>query len=207
MTNDSLQQRQQAWVKLPEEIRALLSDMATVDAIEAIGAKHGLSPMEQGFLVRITSRLIMGTLRPTEFVREIEANIDVGRDKAAYIAQDINRDIFNKVKNSLKDIHQGVAPVAPTQARPARSVPLATPPPVPLAKSAPLPTPPPENIHSGSIFEQKLGGAFRIASNNVAHPEAGEPKLVVPPAPQAFLPPQPPQKPATSTPDPYRELG
>ena len=121
------------WGKLPPEIRDILSSEATVELVENIGIKHGLSEVEQGFLLRITGKLLKGVLPPTTFIKELEANIDIPRERAAYIAQEINRDIFNDVKDALKslygvgasttlevphDTHTGLAPAPTATAKP-----------------------------------------------------------------------------------------
>ena len=117
-------QRQKIWEALPREIRGLLSDPETTERIEAIGAKHGLTEMECGFLVSITGKLLRGIIPPTEFVKEVEKNIDVSRDKSMLIAQDLNRSLFNDIKDSLKRLHgmggKSQAPVAPVGTVPAQ---------------------------------------------------------------------------------------
>ncbi|HEY9585455.1 MAG TPA: hypothetical protein VJJ02_02595 [Candidatus Paceibacterota bacterium] len=105
MDTKLLQQRQKIWGALPEEIRSLLSAEETVELIEKTGDKYKLSEMEQGFLLRITGKLLQGLLPPTEFVKEVERNIDISRENAMYLAQDLNRDIFNNVKDSLKKLY------------------------------------------------------------------------------------------------------
>lgn len=220
--------QQTPWEKLPPEIRELLSNEATVELVEKIGIKHGLSAIEQGFLLRITGKLLKGVLPPTAFVKEIEASIDVPRERAAYIAQEINRDIFNDVKDALKnlygvgatttleaphDAHTGLAPAPAAKPGPIRSdwgwhgtknevtgkiefkregeqlethtsIPIpptpATPTQKPQTETLPRPTTSPQNTrtpeetragtpHVGSIFEQKLGGAFSIKGEAAAY--------------------------------------
>jgi hypothetical protein len=228
MNATPLQLPQKTWEELPLELRALLSAEETIDLIEKIGVKHGLSGVEQGFLLRITGKLLKGVLPPTAFVKEIEVNIDIPRERAAYIAQEINRDIFNDVKDALKNLYGvgastsldmpheapiGVAPAPTAKTGPIRSdwgwhgtknevtgkiefkreggepethtsIPVAPTPSVSTYKSQPETLPRPSTLvhelatpeetragmpHVGSIFEQKLGGAFSIKSGVAAY--------------------------------------
>ena len=206
MDTNLLQQRQKIWGALPEEIRSLLSAEETVELIEKTGDKYKLSEMEQGFLLRITGKLLQGLLPPTEFVKEVERNIDISRENAMYLAQDLNRDIFNNVKDSLKKLYSvGTKPSgAPIGTAPASlSAPVAqqgTHPTAPLLRNdwgwhgtknettgqiefkreSAKPDTATKNAvaeqtssvggaHVGSIFEQKLGGTFRLKSEAVQY--------------------------------------
>src|SRR3989344_827380 len=117
--------QQAQWAKLPQKIRDVLSSENTTVILDSIGEKYDLSELERGFLMRITGKLLSGALPPTEFVKKIIADIDVTREQAIIIAQDLNRDIFNDVKDFLKEVHgAGVKPSAPKPEKPA-SIPSA----------------------------------------------------------------------------------
>jgi hypothetical protein len=224
------------WAKLPQQIRDILAAEETVTTLEAIGAKYGLSDMEQGFLIRITSKLISGTILPTEFIKQILENIDINRDQAILVAQEINRDILNEIKDVLMELNeqkeakpvssQPPPPIGLVPAPPVVNVPKGPPPPAPVLPVQPPPVVRPAGepvrsdwgwhgtknevtgkiefrhekapqdtiagaLHVGSIFEQKLGGAFTIKSEQAPaalHPE---------PAP---VPPQPKKAPTLHVP-------
>jgi hypothetical protein len=181
------------WASLPEEIRELLSSDEIVEKIEAIAAKQGADEMGQGFLVRITANLMKGVIAPPDFVNTIASELELPRDKAAYIAQEVNRDIFSGVKEALKVVHTKgemeidpkLVTCLPEQTAPGK-IPSGN-----VAKPA-----------EGSILEQKLGGAFRMQSETTEKREVADPTLVVPPAPQRTVP----LSPNASKVDPYREL-
>ncbi len=178
-----------SWGELPEDIRILLVSDSTIEKIEAIGLTHGLSIMKQGFLVRICANLMKGIVEPKVFVTLLESELDIPRASAALIAQDINREIFSGVKESLKKLHvtSGLTPQAlPTNTVPANS-------PVPSV-GAPK-----------SAFEQKIGGTFQMSTPDA--PQPVKPKFVMPNFAQSVSPVTPhqiapPQKPAV---DPYHE--
>jgi hypothetical protein len=186
-------QKQKTWGELPLEIRELLSKEDTAERIETIGAKHGLPIMEQGFLVRICADLMKGALVPTEFIVTLTKELDIPREQAVLLAGDINHDIFNGVKGALQKVH-AVAPSAVPKIDPS----LVTCLPGNMSPAAQVGNKAPGNtVALGSIFEQKLGGAFRMKGESAT--VMGGPTLVTPPPPQAVAP-------ATVAFDPYREL-
>lgn len=211
---------------LPEDIRAMLQSDEFVEKIELIGEKQSLPPMEQGFLVRICAKLVTGVLQPANFVNTIADELDISREKAAFIAQEINRDIFSNIKESLKTLHRseqgggiqspaitpvategGLSAVAPTTETPQIISPakesVVTAPVIPAPLQSTTTTPAPAQVgqsnintpqretiqpHIGSIFEQKLGGEFRLKSDAVTYTnEQGSSAPVVPPTTSAGL--------------------
>lgn len=128
-------QLQQVFANLPEGIRALLLADDLNDKIERIGQKNGLDENQSSDLVRIVVRLLSGIIQPTQFVALIMETLEVPRETAALLAEDINRDIFNPVKDELKEVHK-----LPPSMKPGTD---ATPRPVTLEKmsvgTAPLP--------------------------------------------------------------------
>lgn len=186
-----------AWMNAPEAILETLSSESFAENVERIAGKFGLNEMEAGFLQRITTNLMLGVIRPTDFVTKLLDELDVDREKAAYIAQDVNREIFAPVKDALKEVHKvppserpgtEAAPRPITMSRPVGTPSPYVPPPAPVA--------PPK-----SILEQKLSGTFvapPIQSPSAALPTAGN--EVVPPPPTQTVPPAPLVPPAPPAP-------
>lgn len=239
--------------KLPAALHQTLSEEATYEAIARIAKWHQLSRVETGLLAQVTGSLMLGLIKPTEYVASIMDYLSLPHDKASFIAQDINRNVFNQVKDALKEAHavgtqkspssflRGMAPSPEAPKKPG-PVPMAT---VqssePAKPAAPLirddwswhgrrneatgqlefareaPGAIPKNVpplgtvaapaHVGSIFEQKLGGTFRMKSEAVEYqapapaPETKtgvklpfkipmKPKQVTPPPATPFQPPK-----------------
>jgi len=191
---------------LPIILRDTLSDPETYEKIALVGKKYGLTKVETGLLAQVTGDLMMGFLQPNEFVLVVMDHLTIPRDKAMYMAQDLNRDIFNNVKDSLKKLYSvGTKPSgAPIGTAPASlSAPVAqqgTHPTAPLLRNdwgwhgtknettgqiefkreSTKPDTATKNAvaeqtssvggaHVGSIFEQKLGGTFRLKSEAVQY--------------------------------------
>ncbi len=227
---------------LPESIKEIIFAPETSEKYDQLAVRFQLDTKQRDVLSAQTTFLLMGLRNPQELGSALATELAVDRQKASLIAQDLNRDLFSLIKEELKSLYapDSTAETAPT--------PEATPTPAPLpafsmAKAtasvtpAPSTTPPapttqsmPRNEegmpkpHIGNIFEEKLGGAFRVKSDTVQYSTPGESMTVpVPPTPevvpqaQPTLPPppsptgtpQPVSPPNTGAPkpsDPYREL-
>jgi hypothetical protein len=111
MDNDTTK----AYALLPQEIRDLITDPSTFSTIEGVGTKHGLTTVEIGLLAQATGSLLRGESRPNQFVSMIADVLSMSQENAALIAQDLNRDLFNAVKDSLKQVHsqENTPPVNP----------------------------------------------------------------------------------------------
>lgn len=210
------QQIKSVFARLPQEIRDLITSEDFNDRIEVIAKKHGLDDVETGTLIRTTVRLLIGVIAPTQFVLAVTENIEIERDKAALIAQDINRDIFNPVKEELKQVHALPVGADGAATKPASESPTPAPAFSPqvspklsptgasLPTSAPAaqtPTAPHLAAPSQSIFEQKMGGTFRLKSDTTSHAGAAAPAV----APSAVMPSPSTAPAAKPKVDPYRE--
>lgn len=101
MDNDTTR----AYALLPQEIRDLITDPSTFSTIESVGLKYELTSVEIGLLAQATGSLLRGEVRPNQFVTLIADNLSMPQQNAALIAQDLNRDLFNAVKEALKQVH------------------------------------------------------------------------------------------------------
>lgn len=90
---------------LPEDLRELISNEENALVLEAIGKKHGLYIDKIGELVEETGLVMLGISHPRDFIGVLEKKLGVSREKAVQIAKDVNQQIFSKVRESLKKIH------------------------------------------------------------------------------------------------------
>lgn len=222
---------------LPEEIKDAMFSPLTTDIFDAIKEKQALTDEQREIMSVYTGFLMMGVLPPEKYVSTLIEKMGIDREKVASIAQIINRDLFNPIKDILKEVHAPQknseeasapipAPVAPEVVIESVHTPMSTPtaptpreestsgatvaprvtpmmmpevpkpedvskpapvapviPPTPVAV-VPTPTPTPKESlpvpannpqgavtqpHIGSIFEQKLGGEFRLKSDTAAY--------------------------------------
>ncbi len=134
---------------LPEEIKAFLYSAEMLDNIKKIGEKHKLHIDQVGLLEAETSEVMLGFTNTKDFPAVLEESLDIENQKAQLVAQDINDQLFVKIRDAMKRTYeqqkgegekQKVQSVPP----PATSVPLAAPQ-IKTTPSAPqvTPTPPP----------------------------------------------------------------
>ena len=165
--------------ELPEDVQAIIlnNDDKLSGEIEQICAKYQIDDMLAGSVARLTVKLLMGFIPPTEFVKSITETTGIERGKAVFIAQDINRGTLNTVKESLRKIHnidlsvpqkQSVRPASPSVApATAPSVPQMPTIEAPSRSTPPAPTP--------GILEQKLAGAFHAKTESVSYTDQKTP--------------------------------
>lgn len=216
------------------------------DRLEQILASENLDELQLERLSRLTAYLLMGFVHPTEFVESITKDCEVENERAVIIAQEINKMIFSPAKNALQLVHEhnkkdssitnistNNTPVSRESHFTQTTAPAPLPPsPLTAATSSEMPAVEPKP-HIGNIFEEKLGGSFRVKSDEVAY-TASKTKADIPPIPRVTppvsstpspipaspsapapvatppLPPTPPMPPTppaptAKNPDPYRE--
>lgn len=216
---------------LPEEVKDALFSPETTDVFDAIKEKQHLTDEQREVMSVYTGFLMMGILPPEKYVPTLITKMGIEREKVASIAQTINRDLFNPIKDILKRVQtgqksavvekptvistekavlateaskessiearKGVAEIPPETTVTPRATPMMVSPETtkPRATPAPIAPPPPMNTvpvfeptqketstidqnnpqtdatqpHIGSIFEQKLGGEFRLKSDAVSY--------------------------------------
>ena len=132
--------REQLWKlyqKLPGELKEAIFSMETADSIYDICERNEVEEISE--VAKRAGWVLLGVLSPDEFEETIEKEINLKKDKAKKIAQEISRFIFYPVKSSLEEIYR--APITPPPAGP-----KVTPPPEEKPKA-----PPKEDIYREPI--------------------------------------------------------
>lgn len=231
---------------LPAKIRETIFAVETTDAYDRAQEAYSLTPKQREVLSVQCGLLMMGLRLPQELVPVLMEELKLPKEKVSLIAQDINREVFNPIKNELKEIHaiaDGATEVVEQKAVATAAAPIQTPktrPAAPLpsfsvaqASSPRTSTPLAEAVSQGSdattskvqkfydvapqagevrtesagpvsagavvapsqsIFEQKMGGTFRMKSDTTSHVGGAATQNAA-----SSTPPSPPK------PDPYRE--
>lgn len=99
------QQLRETYLKLPQDLKDALFDVDSSEVITSIGKKHKLAIDEMGELASETGRVMLGLTHPNKFISNLAERLEVDKVKAKEIAEDINVQIFKKVRESLKKIH------------------------------------------------------------------------------------------------------
>ena len=98
------EQKLEAYRKLPEEIKAVISAEDVTDKITAIGDKHNLLLDKQGVLVDEISLVMFGLTHPDKFVESIKNRLEISQSEAEAIATDVNNEILLEIREELKKI-------------------------------------------------------------------------------------------------------
>jgi hypothetical protein len=188
----SPQDLREIYAGLPDDLQTAIFSVESMDVYDQIQARYALEPAQREELSIQSGLLMMGITEPKEYVLVLAEKLGIPRDKAAFIAQEVNRNILHGVRESLKEIH------APTQ----KQVATAPLPNIPTPTITPVPPPPPPTATS-SPLNQKLGNTFRIPTP----PQAPVPNYGAPISAPVQPPPPPTPSPTPQTPrvDPYRE--
>ncbi|MBI5816899.1 MAG: hypothetical protein HZB09_00535 [Candidatus Yonathbacteria bacterium] len=198
---------------LPKDIQQELSSSDLGLIIQIIGSDVGITPEQSLDVEDEALDVLMGFSHPKDFIRNIRTKIGVDENKARTIAEKVNDEIFQPVKESLKIVHDikderetpvaaSIMPSFAPKMAPVPMPPVAPTPPV-APSSFPQMIVPPKAIMetivpkpvapvSQNIFEQKLQGVFKMPKEETLVPQR-------PSSPTTPTPPRP------SGIDPYRE--
>ncbi|MBI2023254.1 hypothetical protein HYT01_01675 [Candidatus Giovannonibacteria bacterium] len=90
---------------LPQDLRdAFFSDEIT-QAMQGLGKKHQLTIDKMGAMYEDVNNIILGLAHPNDFVKQLSQHLEVTPEKARLIADDINKAIFQPIRDSLKKVH------------------------------------------------------------------------------------------------------
>jgi hypothetical protein len=98
------EQIQTRYDKLPADIREAIDSVSTTNAVVDIGQKYDLMYDQISELVDEVGLTMIGLTPETMFVNNIARRMRVDMSKAMLIARDINKQIFDKMRDSLKKI-------------------------------------------------------------------------------------------------------
>ncbi len=173
--------------KIPKDLQDAILDAGTSDIIGAITKKYGLNLEQAGNLADEVGLLMLGETNPRDFTANLIKRLETDPEMTKKIAQEINEQIFSKVRESLKKIH-GVSEEEKQGAAGPQPAKTETPAPKPssgLGESRPSP------------FEQKL-------EDKVFPPKADQPLAGVPALKKEVEQAQKENRYPSSA-DPYRE--
>ena len=105
MKNFTAEQIEEIYKILPNDLKKAFFSANKDEIIESIGRKHSLAIDKIGDLANETGMVMLGVTHPNEFIGNLADRLEVDKEKARAIAQEINEQIFRKVRDSLKKIH------------------------------------------------------------------------------------------------------
>ena len=105
MKNFTEEQIAQMYDNLPEDLKDAIFGLEMNEIVERIGRENQLNVEQVGDLANETGMVMLGVTHPNEFIANLMERLEVGKEKARSIAQEINEQIFKPVRDSLRKIH------------------------------------------------------------------------------------------------------
>ena len=185
--------------ELPEDTRKAVQSADVDKKIQEIGAKNALHLDQIGNLGDETYMVMLGFTDPAEFAENLAKELNVPKEKAEAVAQDVSASLFVPIRESMQQfmeeralheaiLEEGKAPAV--QTLPTAPIAITKPliPPVPVTK--------PTQPHPADL----------MLTQKTVTTAPTTPKPAAPPAPpQATKPATPPVTPQPYKADPYRE--
>ncbi|MES2087924.1 MAG: hypothetical protein V4467_02935 [Patescibacteria group bacterium] len=91
--------------KLPFALKTALRSMDSAKKVLDIGIKYGLHVDKLGVVAEETGLVILGMTHPNQFLPRLNRRLGIGEEKTRPIAQEINTEIFLKIREALKQVN------------------------------------------------------------------------------------------------------
>src|SRR3990167_6379620 len=105
MKNFTEEQIAQMYDNLPEDLKDAIFGLEMNEIVERIGRENQLNIEQIGDLANETGMVMLGVTHPNEFIGNLTERLEVDKEKARAIAGGINEQVFKKVRESLRKIH------------------------------------------------------------------------------------------------------
>ncbi|MBI1957252.1 MAG: hypothetical protein HYS44_02240 [Candidatus Niyogibacteria bacterium] len=130
---------QNRFKNLPQDLKAAILDVDTANIIEALEKKYHLTVEQAGNLADEVGLFMLGFTKPENFSDSIQNRLRMNLETVRGIIEDLNLQIFSKVRDSLKRAHTlEENPVIPIpKAPPVAAAPITTPAPAQPQKGVP----------------------------------------------------------------------
>jgi len=107
MSNFTPEQLRAMQKKLPQDNQEAYFGEETADAIRQVALDNKITAGKIGILADETGLLMLGFTHPGEFIPHLAERLQIDKESAARIGQDVNVKVFQKIRDSLKQIHGG----------------------------------------------------------------------------------------------------
>lgn len=91
--------------QLPEDLKKAIFSVEMTEAVKRISGKYQLHIDKIGALGNETGMVMLGVTHPRDFISNLSQRLGVDKETARKIAEEVNAQIFAKVRDSLKKIH------------------------------------------------------------------------------------------------------
>jgi hypothetical protein len=91
--------------KLPPDLKEAIFSEETGENIWQIGERYGIEDEKISLIARLTGRVLIGLLPPTEFQEVLEKDLSLEEEVAKKVSHEIYRFVFAPVKDSLAEVY------------------------------------------------------------------------------------------------------
>lgn len=101
----SQEEIQKRFKNLPESLREAIFSAEITETLIAIGKKYGLGLDKVGDLSTETNLVMLGVTHPNQYISQLQQTLGIERDVARNIAQEVNTQVFAKIREELRKLH------------------------------------------------------------------------------------------------------
>lgn len=166
--------------KLPQEVRDAIFSVDSATTIQNVARNYKLTVDKMGELADETGLVMLGITHPRDYISNLSSRLEVDKETAKKIAEEINTQIFSKIRESLKGIHNIQEPELPQT--PFTAPVISKPPEIPKTEQAEVPLSPKveiiKEIEKEEVKEEikEFHRAPMQESNHTAGPQIPEGK-------------------------------
>ena len=90
---------------LPKDVKDAVFSVDSSKVIRGVGEKKNLTVDKIGELADEVGLVMFGLTHPKDFIANLSKRLEIDRGKAKEIAEEINTQLFSKIRESLKQVH------------------------------------------------------------------------------------------------------
>lgn len=103
----SQEQLKEKYNKLPEDVKNAIFSAGVEKALTEIGEKNNLHIDKIGELMEEVDLVMLGVTNPKDFIRNLYGRLGIeDKEQVRRIAHEVNEQVFQKIRESLKTVHQ-----------------------------------------------------------------------------------------------------
>ena len=104
-TKEQVEQLDERYKTLPPDVRQAMVAVDSSVVVKKIGENYKLSRAHTTILADVTGMVMLGITHPRDYTRHLIERLQLPKEKALVIAQEVNEQIFKPIRASLKKIH------------------------------------------------------------------------------------------------------
>ncbi|ETB64081.1 TPA: hypothetical protein DIC38_00820 [Candidatus Nomurabacteria bacterium] len=105
MQNQELQQKiGEFYVRLPEDLKSVFSDMSWMEKVRTIGVKNYLNDRQKEILITETTLVLLGIINTYDYESNLTNELGLSVEPLTKLIKDLDESIFVGIKEKLNDV-------------------------------------------------------------------------------------------------------